>query len=214
MVYFNKEEAKEKTLEYLRYPVPRTPISTTRYLKKELEDFYPNTEDYRATKKLKKHIIKDLEKRNLLVKYTKEDGNWERARELLRRHYESIDRPKPRKLTELYQINFFYLGKDSYIRKLPVLEEINLETVALMYRFIENKENQNYFWNILNLFYSYLQEEYKGKIRVKIHGSRFAEEESRALDRLLEHTDEMKDILNKLPFKPDIEKALKFIESI
>lgn len=214
MVYFNKEKAKKETLKYLRYPVPRTPISITRHLKKELDNFYPNTKDYRATEKLKKHILKELEEKNLIIKYTEQSENWETARELLRRHYESQDKPKPRKLSELYQINFFHLGKDTHVYKLPVIEQVNLETVALMYRFTEEKENKNYFWNILNLFYCYSKDEYKGKIRVKIHGSLFTEEESTALDRLLNHTENLEKVLNKLPFKPNIDKAIEFIETL
>lgn len=214
MVYFNKERVKEETLDYLRYPVPRTPISITRYLKKELDDFYPNTKDYRATKKLKKHILKELKEKNLILKYTENSVSWDSARELLRRHYDSINRTKPRKLTSLYQINFFYLGKDAEVYKLPVLKDVNLETVALMYRFTEEKETENYFWNILNLFYCYSRDEYKGRIRVKIHGSLFSEEESRTLERLLDHTEDMEEVLGRLPFEPSMENAMNFIESL
>lgn len=214
MVHFDKEDAKGKVLEYLRYPVPRTPISIARYLKEEIDNFYPNTEDYRAVKKLKKHVLKDLEQKNLIVKYEENDSNWENARELLKRHYDSTGRSKPRKLSELYQINFFYLGNDARIYQLPVIKEINLDIVALMYRFVEERDEENFFWNILNLFYCYSKDEYKGKIRVKVHGPLFEEKESRILERLLDYTENMEGILDKIPFKPDIDRALEFLESI
>lgn len=214
MVYFNKEKAKEKTLNYLRYPIPRTPVSVTRHLKKELKNFYPKTEDYRATKKTKKHILKPLNNKNLIIRYTDKEESWKDARELLKKHREARNKPKPRKLNELYQINFFYLGKDTYIYKLPKLKEINLEIVALLYNITQGEQNKNFFWNILNLFHCYSNEKYKGKIRVKIYGSQFTDKESKTLDKLLEYHNEMEKVLNKLPFKPDIERCQEFLEKL
>lgn len=213
MVYFSINEAKEKTLDFLRYPIPRTPIAITRYLKKELKNYYPNTKDYRTIKSLKENVLNELIENKLIVKYTEEDENWETARELIKRHCESTGKPKPRKLKELYQINLFYLGKDTEIYKLPVIKEVNVEIVALLYRFVE-EEKEFFFWNLLNLFYCYSKDEYKGKIRVKIHGRNFDEVESRALDRLLDYTEDMKNLLENIPFDPNIEKAIQFLDEL
>lgn len=214
MVYFNIYKAKKETIKFLRYPIPRTPIEISRHLKENLENFYPKTKDYRTIKSLKENVLNELIDRKLVVRYTEKDENWKIARKLINRHRENKGKPKPRKLTELYQINFFYIGKDTEIHKLPVIKEVNLELVALLYRFIEKEKNQPLFWNLLNLFYCYSKDEYKGKIRVKIHGRNFNENESKSLDRLLDHTEDLSKILDKIPFKPDIKKATTFLKKL
>jgi len=214
MVNYNTMKARKETLNYLRHPVPRTPISIVRHLKSELEDFYPNTNGYRVVSRLKETVIEDLLDKNVVIKYTEEDDVWRTARELLNKEYESMNKSKPRKLTDLYQINFFYLSPETQIYNLPVLKDINLNLTAMFYRFLENKKVKNYFWNVLNLFYCYYNDENRGKIRVKIHGRQFSEKESRILDRALNHAEEFEELFEGFPFQPDPEEAIIFLERL
>lgn len=214
MVYFDKSIAKEKTLDYLRYPVPRTPISIVRHLKKEVDNFYPKTNGYRVVKKLREEVLNDLINQGLILKYKEGDREWGTAKELIKREYEASSKTKPRKLKEVYQINFFYLSKDNLTYKLPVIKDVNIELTALLYRFMEEKEVKNFSLKLLNLFHCYDKEEYKGRIRMKIHGKRFNEKESRLLDRSLDHTSEIRKVLNELPFKPDISEAESFLDEL
>jgi len=214
MVNYNIMEAREETLNYLRYPIPRTPVSIVEYLKKEVNDFYPKTNKYRVVEKLRNKILDDLLKKNVIVRYTKEDEVWEVARKILNKKYESEGRSKPRKLKELYQINFFYLSPETQIYNLPVMKDINLNLTAMFYSFLEKKELENFFWNILNLFYCYSVDKNKGKIRVKIHSRKFNEKESRLLEKALNHTDEFEKIFKTFPLSPNLEEALRFIEKL
>ncbi|MFW5895471.1 MAG: hypothetical protein ACOCT9_01875 [archaeon] len=214
MVNYNLIEAKERTLDYLRYPIPRTPVSIVEYLKKEVDDFYPKTSKYRVVEKLRNKVLKDLLENNVIVRYTREDEIWEAARTLLNKRYEQEGKPKPRKLKELYQINFFYLSSEAQIYNLPVFKDVNISLTAIFYRFLEEKRVENFFWNILNLFYSYSVDENKGKIRLKIHSKEFSDKESRILERSLNHLDEFEYIFKEFPFKPDPEEAIKFLDKI
>lgn len=214
MVYFDRSRAREEALNYLQYPIPRTPVDIVRHLKEKLDNFYPNTNEYRVVKKLRENILNELVKNNIVIKYTQTDEEWPQARELLRKEYERSNRSKPRKLKSLYQINFLYLGRERIMRNLPKLKDVNLELTAMFYRFTQEKEIENYSLNLLNLFYCYDEEEYKGEIRMKVHGRQFTEKESRLLDRSLKHTDKFNRVFDELPFQPDIEKAVTFLEKL
>ncbi len=214
MVNYNINKAKKETLNYLRYPVPRTPVSIVRKLKEEVPDFYPNTNPYRVVNRIREKVLKDLLEKNLIVKYTEEDEIWDSARELLKKEYEKERKRKPRNLKELYQINFFYLSEESQFYNLPVLKDVNLNLTAMFYRFLEEKEIKNFFWKILNLFYCYNNEKNKGKIRVKIHSKGFNEKESKLLERALEYSDEVEPILEDFPFDSNIDEAVKFIKTL
>ena len=50
--------------------------------------------------------------KNLLIKYSIEDKDWKRARKLLSYYFSRQFQASPRKITELYQINFLYLGDE------------------------------------------------------------------------------------------------------
>ncbi|MCD4740685.1 hypothetical protein K8R43_05880 [archaeon] len=206
---FNKEKAKKETIKHCRHQIPRSSISIARQLKKKVAGFYPNSPPKKITPLMKKNILGPLEEDGFLIKYTPEKTSWKKARLLLTLYHEK-GKPKPRKITELYQTNFLYLEDTVFplIKNLPKPEpELNLDLVVLLSKF---KKTETYTWDLLNLLLAASKEE--DQLRIYLYKLPIDYNKIEILERILEYGKEYTHI--QFPFKPDQENAKNFLRKI
>ena len=221
MTKIDKNRVLKEVIEFCRFPVPKTPIDIVRHLKALNKNFYPKTPDKQVVKFLKKNYLNDLVEKGLLVKYEIGSGSWEKARKLLS-YYESNNKTKPtRKVTELYQVNFlnFFNEKNDFLFKLPCFKEINLDLIVFLYnsmKAVDKKELEikNFSFVLINLMMAYRDEQTRDKIRIKLYNLNFTDKEIDSIEKLLEYSLFMNDFFEKIPFKPNAEKAVELLEKI
>lgn len=214
MVAYDLNQVENAVLDICRFPIPRTPIEIAKTLKKTVPSFYPRTDAARTVATLRANTLKPLEEKGLIVRYAPKLPQWARARRMLSYHHSKVPGKSPRKVAELYQINFLFLGKDSQIQRLPSLPEINLDLVILFYNFSELMRLPFYTWELINLFYSFSFPEHRDKIRIKLHQLNFTDRERSTLEKALEYYPEFSDYLGKFPFRPDPGRALQLLEKL
>ncbi len=211
MPHYNKEFIEREIINFCRFPVPRSPIEIVRYLKAKDLNFYKKTPNPQIVKFLRKDMLDNLVKKGILVKYDEKSLNWIKARKLLS-YYESRNKDKAsRKLTELYQINFFYLADSPLVLNIPILLDINLDIVALLYNLTRNKHFDNFFFELVNLLYCYDNLKIRDKIRIELYNLSFNEKEIGCFEKLFEYTNLMQEFFNLIPFNPNLQKALDFL---
>ncbi len=165
--------------------------------------FWAKTPARRAVSLLNKKL-EPLKEQGLLLEYDEKHPRWNEMRTVLKKYCTAYNITKPRKVQKLYQTNFFYSGKEMF---LPILPEHNFVLTAMFSRF---NRPEDFGMKTLNLFLAYEQD--PGKIRVKSY-SILEEKDAEVLEKALEASAGMiKDF--GLPFKPDIDNALEFLEEI
>ncbi|RLG22021.1 hypothetical protein DRN74_01250 [Candidatus Micrarchaeota archaeon] len=214
MVSYNLYEAEKIVLDFLRFPIPRTASQIAKQLRKELPSFYQKTGIYRTVKPLRENTLKPLLERGLILRYAVGEPFWKRARAVLRQHNLRVGGRKSRKVSELYQINFLYLGRSPMIYSLPTFPDINLDLVVLFFNFASLISRETYTWDILNLYLCYSDEKMRDEIRLKIHQLNFSEREVNILEKALDYYLEFAGFFSKFPFKANLDKALSLLEEI
>lgn len=214
MVQYNLSNIEQKTIEFCRYPVPRTPIDIVRYLKMKDSNFYQKTPSEQVVKFLRRGVLDKLVEKNLLVKYNQNHKDWERARKLLSYYFSRQEGKQPRKVAELYQVNFLYLGNDSLVFNLPSFSEINLDATTLLYNLTKGKNYENFFLNFINLILCYKSIVLRDDLRMLIYRIDFSDNERKFLEKVLDVTStdkSMNSFFALFPFQPDAEKAKRFL---
>ena len=211
MVSYFKDKINEEIIEFCRFPIPRTPIQIINHLKKSDSKFYQKTEASRVVSFLREKYLKNLEYNGILIKYNLDSKQWKRARYMVKYHYSKSPEKSPRKLTELYQINFLYLKGNPEIGKLPAFSDINLDLVVLFYNFLNVSDIKFYTYELLNLFYSYSIPEHRDKIRIQLYQLNFSEREQNILERALDYHPDFKEFFDELPFRPDPDRAIQLL---
>ena len=214
MSSYNIKEAESVVLEFCRFPIPRTPSQISLFLKKKLTTFFPRTPTPRTVGPLREKILNPLVKKGFILRYNPQDPSWMKARRLVTHYYSRSPQASPRKLSELYQTNFLCLVETPWLYKVPSFAELNPDLVALLFNFTQSKKQKNYTWKLLNLFHSYNQDEYRDKIRIRIHHLNFSEKEKDLLEKMLDYSPELKYFFDDFPFNPSLPKALEFLEEL
>jgi hypothetical protein len=212
MVWFDVNQAKEATLDYCRNPIPKTPSDITKQLQKKVAGFYKKSNPMKVVLFTRKYVLNPLVADGFLVRYTSLEGDaWYKSRGLLVDFSKKRKLPVPRKINELYQINFLYLVEGSpqlpLPKRLPKPDaELNLDLVVLLQRF---DKPPNYLWAMLNFFLSCSKKEDKERLRLYVYSLGLDEEMLDVFEKLFDYTDEYK--IYRFPFKPDIEESEEFI---
>ena len=213
MPRFNVVAAQDRILEVCRFPVPKSALHLVLTLK-DLDNFYQKTRTDKVVPLMRKYVLQDLINKDAIVEYTPQDAVWEKARRLVAHYYSKGPEPAPRKLNTLYQINFFHLANQPSTLTLTLSKETNLDLVALTYGFVKDKTFENFPFEILNLMYCYVTQELHDRVRTQVYGLDFTEKEQEQLEKLLGYGEELKELFEGLPFKPDIDRALTFLEKL
>lgn len=212
MASYNKFETNQKIIEFCRFPIPRTPYETIRFLKKEVKNFYPKSRPDLVVNFLRRNHLEELVAKNILVEYSPKEPNWKNIRSLMKYFYKNQNMIPPRKVSSLYQINFLYLQHTPHIYKLPVFKDINLDLITLFYPLSQGKKIQNFFWEILNFVYS--AEKERDKIKIELYKLNFSEKERDLLEKFINYSPEFNLFFQSFPFKPDSDKALEFLRML
>ncbi len=197
----SQKEFDEIVLKYCQFPIPRTRYMILEELKKN--GFWKKTPARRAVSLLNKKL-EPLKEKGLLLEYTENDSRWNEMRVLLKKYCTAHGLTKPRRVQKIYQTNFFYSGREMF---LPVLGEHNFVLTALFSRFNRPK---NFGMRALNLFLAYDQD--PGRMRVKAYNV-LPEEDAEVLEKALEASAWIVRDFG-LPFKPDVDNALRFLEEV
>ena len=212
MKKYNKFEANQKIIEFLRFPIPKTPTEITNHLKKEVENFYPKSRSDLVIGFLRRNHLDELLAKNIIVEYTGDETNWKSIRTLMKRYYNGQKAAPPRKVSSLFQINFLYLQHTPHIYKLPILKEINIDLTSLFYPLVQDRKIPNFFWEVLNLLYA--NEQDRDKIKIGMYQLNFTEKEQLLLERFLGHSSDFNTFFQTFPFKPDTDKALELLKML
>lgn len=216
MSNYNKGLAKQRILEFCRFPVPRSRSEISNYLKLSVPGFYPKSNSHRVSLFIE-DLIQDLANSGLIVDYTPNDSTWKNTRKLVSHYFNQNKRHSPRKLSKLYQTNIFCLAGSQYFSILPVIKDINLDLVALWYNFTKDKETEpqfeNFFMQMLNLAYCCSFPEIKSKFRIEIYQLDFTERERGLLERIFDYSEKITSKFN-IPFSPNAAAALEFLRML
>lgn len=196
-----------------RFPIPKSAQHLVLELK-SIDTFYPHTRTDKVVPLMRTHVLQNLLNSGYIIEYTQQDAVWEKARKLVALYYAKRPEPTPRKLSALYQINFFHLVASHQAPLFTLPKETNLDLVILAYPFVKDKTIENFPLEILNLMYCYLSPGLHDKIRTRVYTLEFTEEEQDQLEKLLGYSEELKNIFESIPFKPDIERASVFLEKL
>jgi len=217
MSNYNKNKILNEIIEFCRFPVPKTAIDIVRFIKYNNSNFYAKTPDKLVVKFLRKNFLDYLVEKGILVKYSPDFDYWAKVRKFLS-FYESKNKNKvTRKVNELYQINFFYFKNNSFLFKLPVLKEVNLDLVVLFYNLLKNiksEEFENFSFELINLLMIYRNEKFRDKLRLKIYDLNLEDKEINSFEKIFEYSLYMNEFFNKIPFKPYYEKGINFLEKL
>ena len=215
--YDNKKIINE-IIEFCKFYVPRTPIDIVRHIKYLNPSFYPKTPDKQVVKFLRSNFLNNLVNEGILVKYTPNLLEWKKIRKFMSFYEKNKKNRKTRKVSELYQINFFHFGSNEILLKVPVLNDMNLDFIALLNNSFEKKDIEkvdNFSLNLINLLMAYKQDKrIRDKIRIQLYDSQLNEKKINSIEKLLEYSFLIKEFLNKIPLKPDEEKALNFLNKL
>ncbi len=210
-------EIEQKIVEFCSNPIPRTPIEIVRYLKALYPEFYPKTPDKLVVKFLRKKFLEKLCKKQFIVKYLHRDLLFNKSRKLLSYYLKKANvKKKPRKLTELYQVNFFYLKPSKILLKFPAIPEINLDAVTIMHKWFRQTKTENFGLELANLLMCYESPSLRDEIRIKLYSLPFKEYDKELFEKLLEviiSNEEVRKLLDSIPFSPNLDKALDFLEA-
>src|SRR3989338_210186 len=90
-------------IDYCRSPIPRTATAISCFVRNEQQ--VPPA----SVSRLQASLLSDLVKTGYLIQYAPRDGElWFKARKLLEVHCKTSSLPLPRKVSGLYQTNFFF----------------------------------------------------------------------------------------------------------
>jgi hypothetical protein len=212
MTTYNKFAASEKIIEFCRFPIPRPPIEIIKFLKKEVQNYYPKSRPDVIMPFLRKNHLEELIAKNILVQYSINDSNWKNIRAVMKHFYTNQNITLPRKISSLYQINFLYLQHTPHIYKLPILKDINFDLIAIFYPLIKDKKIDNFFWAMLNFLYSCELE--RDKMKIELYKLNFSEKERGLLENFMNYSTEFKSFFQSFPFKPDADKAIEMLRAL
>jgi len=209
---YNKFTANEKIIKFCRFPIPRTAIEVVKFLKNEVENFYPKSRPDLVIGFLRRNHFEELVAKNIIIEYSKNDLEWENIRAVMKHFLKNQGIAPPRKIFHLYQVNFLYLQHTPHIYKLPVLKDINFDLITLFFPLIKDKKIDNFFWNVLNLLYSCELE--RDKLKIELYRLNFSEKERDLLEKFMNYSAEFKTFFQSFPFKPDSDKAIEMLRML
>lgn len=194
-----------KLLNILKSPIPLT-----------LTELVVRSGFYKVDKKspslLYKRYLKPLIKTNLVYEYDKTMDVWKDILSLIKYNKRELGAKIPRKLERVFQIHFLYLLSEfTFIIKPPSFSpSTNFYLCLLIHKHLFNKDIKEPFWNFINLFLSYVYN--PETVIQKIYKIPFYEHERKILLNVLEESKDVLEWVSTLPFKPDLDKALEFLE--
>lgn len=211
-------EVGESIIDFCKSPVPRTASQIVNWLKSTFPSFYPKSRTDLVVKFLHLYWLNELVKECKIMKFTPLDKeDWNKARGLMSHFSKQQQVKRPRKLSALYQTNFFLAGKNEFSLKPPALKELNLDMFALLSRF-RLSHLENFQLNLLNLLSCHAASAgaERDMVRLAVYASDagFTQEERDLLERFLELSgdERVKPLLNSIPFRPDPQKAVAFLK--
>jgi hypothetical protein len=192
-------------LNLLKTPVPLTPTELV-----EQSGIYKK--DKKTPSLLYSRYLKPLIFMNLVFEYKPDMIVWSDVISLIKYRRRELGAKIPRKIEKVFQIHFLYLLSDfSFIIKPPLFSpENNFYMCLLVHKHLYGKEIEEPFWNFVNLFLSYIH--HPETVVQKIYEIPFYEHEREVLLNVLEESKDVSDWIGSLPFKPDLDKALEFLE--
>jgi hypothetical protein len=194
----------KKITTFCASPVPRSASSIVKYLQGH-GDLPKKTRAAKAVPLLRERFLALLISENRILELTPSDPAWASAQGLSK-HFNAI---KPRRIGALYQTNVFCLQDTPGFAPPVVDKEANLQITALLSPFLKGKLLPAYSWNIWNLFWAYRDN--RTRLRIEIYRLRYDDEDKERLEAALERGSELAG-LSDLPFKPDLEKAIAFLQ--
>lgn len=209
MVRYNIERVKEETINFCKRPIPVAAIEIVRYLKRKVPGFYRKTPAKKIVGKFRGVVLAPLVEDGFIVEYKPEDPVWYKVRALVSRFQ---TKKKPRKVSAFYQVNFLYVGGETYPRvdKLPQPEkELNLDLVVFLSKFEKEKMG---VWDLINLLLCGGEREYQEKLRIYLYKLPFDYNEIEILEKVLDYAPDFK--LEGFPLAPDINSAFSFLEKL
>jgi hypothetical protein len=117
---------------------------------------------------------------------------------------------KPRRIQALYQTNVFCTQETPLFAPFPVDKETNLQLMALLMPFLQGKQLPAYAWSLLNLFWAY--RENRTRLRIEVYRLRYEDEQKERLEAALEAGSGLAQAFDALPFKPNLERAVAFLQ--
>lgn len=201
-----KRFVTDELVRFCSFPVPRTRSEIAAHLVSVGQ--YKSRSDRVAD--LIAPLLDEACGRGILVAFSPEGTGWNNARQVVKDFAKRRAKKTPRKLSRLYQTNFLCLAETPGLAEFPTMPDLNVELVTFLYRFVREKPVPGFFWNLLNLFLAYSA--FRDRIRLKVHALRLAEGDEEALLRALEQSFRLKNLLEQLPFLPNVEKAEGFLD--
>ncbi|MCD6523019.1 MAG: hypothetical protein J7K68_04680 [Candidatus Diapherotrites archaeon] len=188
---------------------PILPVNIVRLLQKR--GYFISKKPRKVIYKLKREVFSPLVDKNILLKYSPDQGEvWEKAIILSKIDAKKRRLPTPRKVSELYQTHFLYLGENTTLPNIYSLPDappdVNLEINAFLSRF---KKPKNFTWEMLNLLMCASDKGVRDDLRVHLYILPLDYDEIELLEKVLEYGELFKGI--HFPFKPDVDEAKGFL---